>query len=65
VGARALSLLSSPPPPPPQLLVNNAGIYRNGKRLHEFSEEDLDVCFDVNAKGTFFGAQEAIKRFLA
>ena len=49
----------------PQLLVNNAGIYRNGKRLHEFSEEDLDVCFDVNAEGTFFGAQEAIKQFLA
>jgi NAD(P)-dependent dehydrogenase (short-subunit alcohol dehydrogenase family) len=49
----------------PKLLVNNAGIYRNGKRLHEFSEEDLDVCFDVNAKGTFFGAQEAIKQFLA
>ena len=47
------------------VMVNNAGIYRNGKRLHEFSEEDLDVCFDVNAKGTFFGAQEAIKQFLA
>lgn len=47
------------------VMVNNAGVYRNGKRLHEFSEEDLDVCFDVNAKGTFFGAQEAIKQFLA
>ena len=47
------------------VMVNNAGIYRNGKRLHEFSEQDLDVCFDVNAKGTFFGAQEAIKQFLA
>ena len=47
------------------VMVNNAGVYRNGKRLHEFSEADLDVCFDVNAKGTFFGAQEAVKQFLA
>ncbi|MEU9819259.1 SDR family NAD(P)-dependent oxidoreductase [Pseudonocardia alni] len=47
------------------VMVNNAGVYRNGKKLHEFSEEDLDFCFDVNAKGTFFGAQEAVKQFLA
>jgi NAD(P)-dependent dehydrogenase (short-subunit alcohol dehydrogenase family) len=47
------------------VMVNNAGVYRAGKRLHEFTEEDLDICFDVNAKGTFFGSQEAIKQFLA
>ena len=47
------------------VMINNAGVYRNGKRLHEFSEADLDLCFDVNAKGTFFGSQEAIKQFLA
>jgi NAD(P)-dependent dehydrogenase (short-subunit alcohol dehydrogenase family) len=47
------------------VIVNNAGVYRNGKRLHEFSAEDLDVCYEVNVKGTFFGAQEAIKQFLA
>ncbi|EID81551.1 MULTISPECIES: SDR family NAD(P)-dependent oxidoreductase [Rhodococcus] len=46
------------------VFINNAGIFRAGKRLHEFSEADLDVGFDVNAKGTFFGAQEAIKQFL-
>jgi NAD(P)-dependent dehydrogenase (short-subunit alcohol dehydrogenase family) len=45
-------------------MINNAGIFRAGKRLHEFSEEDLDICFDVNAKGTFFGSQEAVKQFL-
>jgi hypothetical protein len=38
---------------------------QRARRLHEFSEEDLDFCFDVNAKGTFFGAQEAVKQFLA
>jgi NAD(P)-dependent dehydrogenase (short-subunit alcohol dehydrogenase family) len=47
------------------VMVNNAGVYRAGMRLHEFSEEDLDICFNVNAKGTFFGSQEAIKQFLA
>lgn len=47
------------------VMINNAGVYRAGKRLHEFTEEDLDVCFDVNATGTFFGAQEAIRQFLA
>ncbi len=47
------------------VIVNNAGVYRNGKRLHEFTADDLDFCYEVNVKGTFFGAQEAIKQFLA
>lgn len=47
------------------VFVNNAGVYRRDKLVHEFSEEDLDVCFDVNAKGSFFGAQSAVKQFLA
>jgi NAD(P)-dependent dehydrogenase (short-subunit alcohol dehydrogenase family) len=46
------------------VMVNNAGIYRGGKLMHEFSEADLDACFNVNVKGTFFGAQEAVKQFL-
>lgn len=46
------------------VMVNNAGIYRAGKLAHEFSVEDLDACFDVNLKGTWFGCQEAIKVFL-
>jgi NAD(P)-dependent dehydrogenase (short-subunit alcohol dehydrogenase family) len=45
-------------------MFNNAGIYRGGKLLHEFTEEDLDACFNVNVKGTFFGTQEAVKQFL-
>lgn len=47
------------------VMINNAGVYRNGKRLHEFSEADLDACLDVNVKGTFFGSQEAVRQFLA
>jgi NAD(P)-dependent dehydrogenase (short-subunit alcohol dehydrogenase family) len=47
------------------VMVNNAGVYRAGKRLHEFDEADLDACYQVNVKGTFFGSQEAIKQMLA
>jgi NAD(P)-dependent dehydrogenase (short-subunit alcohol dehydrogenase family) len=46
------------------VMVNNAGVYRNGKRLHEFDEADLDVCYEVNVKGTFFGAKAAIRQML-
>lgn len=46
------------------IMVNNAGIYRGGKLLHEFTEGDLDACFSVNVKGSFCGAQEAVKQFL-
>lgn len=47
------------------IMFNNAGIYRAGKLTHKFTEEDLDACWSVNAKGSFFGAQEAVKQFLA
>ena len=46
------------------VIVNNAGIYRGGKLAHEFAEDDLDACWTVNVKGTWFGCQEAIKQFL-
>ncbi|WP_175780643.1 SDR family NAD(P)-dependent oxidoreductase [Burkholderia anthina] len=46
------------------IMVNNAGIYRAGKLAHEFGVEDLDACFDVNVRGTWFGCQEAVKAFL-
>jgi len=46
------------------IMVNNAGVYRVGKLFHEFTEEDLDACYNVNVKGMFFGSQEAVKQFL-
>jgi NAD(P)-dependent dehydrogenase (short-subunit alcohol dehydrogenase family) len=46
------------------VMVNNAGVYRVGLLLHEFTEEDLDLCYSVNTKGAFFGMQEAVKQFL-
>ncbi len=46
------------------IMVNNAGVYRAGKLFHEFTEDDLDACLNVNVKGMFFGSQEAVKQFL-
>lgn len=46
------------------ILVNNAGIYRGGKFAHEFSVQDLDACWNVNVKGSWFCAQEAVRVFL-
>ncbi|QSZ53925.1 SDR family oxidoreductase [Paenarthrobacter sp. AT5] len=45
------------------VMFNNAGVYRSGKLLDEFTEEDLQLCFDVNVKGTFLGTQAAIRQF--
>jgi NAD(P)-dependent dehydrogenase (short-subunit alcohol dehydrogenase family) len=46
------------------IIVNNAGVYRGGKLLHEFTEEDLDVCYNVNVKGVFLCSKEAVKQFV-
>ena len=37
---------------PIDILVNSAGIPGNGL-VHEISEADWDLCFDINVKGTF------------
>lgn len=46
------------------VMVNNAGIYRGGARLHEQTEDALTDCWNVLVKGAWFGCQEAIKIFL-
>lgn len=45
------------------VMFNNAGIWRSGKLIDGFSEADLDACFNVNVKGTFFGTQAAVVQF--
>ncbi|HEX5595219.1 MAG TPA: SDR family oxidoreductase [Micromonosporaceae bacterium] len=45
------------------VMFNNAGIYRGGKLMDEFTEKDLQDCFDVNVKGTFYGTQSAVRQF--
>lgn len=37
---------------PIDILVNSAGLSGNGL-VHEISEENWDLCFDINVKGTF------------
>lgn len=46
------------------IMMNNAGIYRGGKLAHEFGDEDLEACWQVNVKGTWYGCQEAVRAFL-
>lgn len=45
------------------LLVNNAGVLRTGPTA-DMSEEDWDLCFNVDAKGVFLCSQAAIRRML-
>lgn len=47
----------------PQVLVNNAGITRDGLVLR-MSETDWQAPFDVNVKGAFLCAQQALKRMI-
>lgn len=45
------------------VLVNNAGIARDGIALR-MSEEDWDLVLQVNLKGAFFCAQKALKKMM-
>lgn len=45
------------------IMFNNAGIYRGGKLMDQFTEADLDATYNVNVKGTFFGVQSAVRQF--
>ncbi len=47
------------------VLVNNAGVWRGGRRLHEMTDDDLDACWRVLVKGSWYGSQEAVRIFLA
>ena len=49
---------------PIEILVNNAGISRQG-RLEGVEEADYDAVFDVNLKGAFFMAQAAARQMMA
>ena len=46
------------------IMVNNAGVWRGGPFL-EISEADLDACLGVILKGSWFGSQAAMRRFIA
>ena len=41
------------------IVVNNAGVFADYKRLEETEAKDFDFCFDVNAKGIAWGIKFA------
>jgi NAD(P)-dependent dehydrogenase (short-subunit alcohol dehydrogenase family) len=45
------------------VMVNNAGVFR-AETFTDVTETEYDQLMDVNAKGTFFGAQAAAERML-
>ncbi|GAA2074343.1 SDR family oxidoreductase [Aeromicrobium tamlense] len=47
------------------VFVNNAGMLPARKLLHEYTEAEWEISVGVNAKGTFFGMQAAVRQFLS
>ena len=47
----------------PYILINNAGVTRDGLAVR-MGETDWDLPFDVNVKGAFLCAQQALKRMI-
>jgi len=46
------------------VMVNNAAIRGEGRKLHETTEADWDRVMAVNARGAFFGCKRAVQQFL-
>src|SRR5919108_1102347 len=46
------------------VLVNNAGIGGESKKIHELTEKDWDEVIDVNLKGAFLCTREAVKNMM-
>jgi glucose 1-dehydrogenase len=46
------------------VMVNNAGISGESKKIHEMTERDWDEVIDVNLKGTFLCTREAVKKMI-
>ena len=46
------------------VLVNNAGIGGESKKINELTEKDWDQVIDVNLKGAFLCTREAVKNMM-
>jgi glucose 1-dehydrogenase len=46
------------------VMVNNAGISGESKKIHELTEREWDEVIDVNLKGTFLCTREAVKKMI-
>lgn len=44
-------------------MFNNAGRYRGGRLIDQFTEANLNATYNVNVKGSFFGTQAAVRQF--
>jgi NAD(P)-dependent dehydrogenase (short-subunit alcohol dehydrogenase family) len=47
------------------IFVNNAGVYRGGGPMHTLAIDDVDACWNVLVKGSWFGCQQAVSQFLS
>ena len=47
------------------IMVNNAGLGSPPKLLTEVTEEEMDLNYNVNTKGVFFGIKHGIRQMLA
>ncbi len=41
------------------ILINNAGVFADYRKLSETTEDDYNLCFDVNTKGVAWGIKHA------
>ena len=46
------------------VMVNNAGISGESKKIHELTEKNWDEVIDVNLKGTFLCTREAVRNMI-
>src|SRR5919206_4988026 len=46
------------------VLVNNAGISGESKKINELTEKDWDEVIDINLKGAFLCTREAVKNMM-
>mgnify|MGYP003575412971 CR=1 FL=1 len=47
------------------VMINNAGIGGESKKIHELTEKDWDEVIDINLKGAFFCTREAEKNMVS
>src|ERR687898_2422412 len=46
------------------VMINNAGIGGESKKIHELTEKDWDEVIDINLKGAFLCTREAVKNMM-
>jgi 3-oxoacyl-[acyl-carrier protein] reductase len=46
------------------VMINNAGIGGESKKIHELTEKDWDEVIDINLKGAFLCTREAVKNMV-